>query len=114
MFAYLTQTDEAACRNAGAVLQKWVGQYGSDNARAALLAENMVKGFGGFSPAGRVVVLETALVEWFGPTAQLADGSVDCRKCELIAEVAKSAEPQVHAAGLNLRSLALIEPTTPR
>jgi hypothetical protein len=106
VFAYLTQTDEAACRNAGAVLQKWVGQYGSDDARAAALAEHMAKGFGAFSPAGRVVMLETAAL-WFAPTAAKPSEALAAASAHLIAEAAKSAEPPVHAAGLNLCSLAL-------
>jgi hypothetical protein len=106
VFACLTQTDEVACRNAGAVLEKWTTQYGPDNAHAAALADRMAKGFNSYSPAGRVVVLETAAV-WFSPTAAKPSEELTAASARLIAETATSAEPRVHAAGLNFCSLAL-------
>jgi hypothetical protein len=106
VFAYLAQTDEAACRNAGAVLERWIAQYGPDDARAAALAERIEKGFGAYSPAGRQVVLEAAAL-WFAPTAAKPSDALTSACARLVAEAAKSAGPSVHAAGLNLCSLAL-------
>jgi hypothetical protein len=106
VFACLTQTDEGACRNAGAVLERWTAQYGPEDARAAALADRMGKGFGAYSPVGRQVVLETAAL-WFAPTAAKPSDALASACARLVAEAAKGAEPPVHAAGLNLCSLAL-------
>ncbi len=106
VFAYLTQTDEAACRNAGAVVEKWTAQYGLDDAHAAALADHLAHGFGAYSPAGQQVVLETA-ARWFTPTTAKPSEALTTACARLIAEAAKSAEPPVHAAGLNLCTLAL-------
>ena len=106
VFASLAQKDEGACRNAGAVLEKWAAQYASDDVHAAALADHMGKGFDAYSPTGRVVVLETAGL-WFSPKSVKPSEELTAASARLIAEAAKSAESPVHAAGLNLCSLAL-------
>ena len=73
VFASLGRADDGACRNAGAALERWAGQWGGDDARAAALAGRMEKAFGACSPAGRCVVLGAAAL-WFRPdSAKPAD-----------------------------------------
>ena len=106
MFACLTQADEGACHNAGAVLERWIAQYGPADARAAALADRMAKGFGAYSPSGRQVVLETVAL-WFAPKAAKPSEALTSACAHLVAEAAKSVEPPVHTAGLKLCSLVL-------
>ena len=57
VFACLGRADDGACRNAGAVLERWAAQWHGDDGRAAALAGRMAQGFGDCSPAGRRAVL---------------------------------------------------------
>jgi hypothetical protein len=106
VLACLGRTDDGACRNAGAVLERWTTQWDAGDARAALLAGRMAKTFGDCSPGGRRVALE-AVGGWFQPTAAQPSNALLASCAHLVAESAAIPEPEVHAAGLKLCSLAL-------
>ena len=107
MLAWLTRSDDAPCRNVGAALERWVGQWGADDPRAAVLAGRMAKGFADFSTAGRKTVLDAA-GGWFRPSGSAPPSKALTGACvSLVAAAAGGAEPDVRAAALNLCSAAL-------
>ena len=106
LLAWLTQSDDSVCRNAGAALERWVHQWGADDPRAAALAGRMAKGFPDFSTAGQRTVLEAA-GSWFRPSAAVPSDALKGACVSLITGAANGAEPEVHAAALSLCSTAL-------
>lgn len=106
VLARLTQNDDEACRNAGAALKRWAGQWGSDDPRAAVLASRMAKGFPDFSTAGRKTVLEAA-GGWFAPTAAAPSDALLGACVGLVTASAEGGEPDVHVAALDFCSAAL-------
>ena len=102
----LSQGDDAACRGAGAVLERWAGQWGSDDPRAAALAGRLAKGFADFSSPGRRVALDAA-AGWFSPAAAPPGAALLGACASLTTGAANAGEPEVHLAGLTLCSLAL-------
>ena len=104
VLAWLTQGDDAACRNAGAALERWVNQWGADDPRAAVLAGRLARGFADYSTPGRKTVLDAA-GGWFRPTAPAPSDALRGACVSLI--TGASAEPEVRAAALNLCSAAL-------
>ncbi len=106
VFASLGRADAGACRNGGAALERWVGQWGGADARAAALAGRMEKTFGACSPAGRCVVLGAAALWFRADCAKPADALLSAC-AQLVAEAAETPEPETHAAALDLCCLVL-------
>ena len=98
--------DDAACRNAGAALDRWAAQWDGEDARAAALAGRMAKGFGDFSPSGRCAALEAA-AGWFQPAAAEPGDALLASCARLVAGAAEVSEPEAHDAALNLCAAAL-------
>jgi hypothetical protein len=106
LFACLARPDDTACRNAGAALDRWVSRWPGDDPRAAELADRMAKAFPACSPAGRRAVLESA-AGWFRPGGVRPAADLISSGARLAALSAAAAEPETHAAALDLCSLAL-------
>ncbi|HVS35232.1 MAG TPA: hypothetical protein VMS17_06590 [Gemmataceae bacterium] len=106
VLASLAGADDGVCRNAGAVLERWTGQWDGADGRAAGLAERMAKSFGDCSPKGRCVVLDSAAA-WFRPDSVKPAGALLTSCARLVTEAAEVPEGETHAAALNLFSQAL-------
>jgi len=105
VFACLKRADDAACRNAGAVLERWAVQRRGDG-RAAALAGRMTQVFGDCSAAGRNAIL-TAAAAWFRPDSPKPTDALVSSCARLISQAAEAPDAAAHESALSLSAAAL-------
>jgi HEAT repeat protein len=97
----LTSSDQAACGNVGAALEKLGAGWGANDARTAALAKRLGDAWPGFSSQGRTAALEAAAA-WFRSSREASELGEDMQAA-LTALLNQAAEDgETHAAALDL------------